>query len=175
VNLYYQNIRYIGGITKPPVFFENVWNQLHPANFRILLVEGAPAESVGGIGFFAYGQKIHLAYFGIDRDTHSTKYSLLPLLCWHSIKWAEENNFRYVCFGSTPAYPKTPAEILNYSQKMMFGGLFLNQETVFIPYDLRARAIVSFRKGTSRPLKMIKNALPLSLQKSIEKRAHIVF
>jgi len=106
---------------------------------------------------------------------HGT-YTFYPLdLNWNAIKWAEENGFRYVCFGSTPAHPKSAREKANYSQKVMFGGSFLQQETVFIPFDSYAFAILSLGSKAVKAWKAIRNALPEKLQRTMKRRLYGIF
>jgi hypothetical protein len=134
--LYRQNMKHIDAIARPFTFFENMWDLLFPENFNILLIE--KSKAVGGIAFFIYNGKIYLTFMGIDRESLSSKYRVAPLLYWSAIKWAAENGLRYVCFGSTAARPKTAAEKTSYSQKMMFGGSFVSQEMMLIPFSTRA-------------------------------------
>jgi hypothetical protein len=129
-------MKHFNAIARPFTFFENMWDLLFPENFNILLVE--KNKAVGGIAFFEYLGKVYLTFMGIDRESLSSKYRVAPLLYWSAIKWTAENGLRYVCFGSTSARPKTAAEKTNYSQKMMFGGSFVSQEIILIPFSTRA-------------------------------------
>jgi hypothetical protein len=100
---------------------------------------------------------------------------MFPYLDWNAIKWAEQNGFRYVCFGSTPAHPKRPHEIANYSQKVQFGATFLQQETVFIPFDLYASAFLLFGTKAVGTWSAVRNVLPIKLQRSMETRLRGIF
>jgi hypothetical protein len=177
LTLYYQSMRHIGELGRPYAFFENVWNLLYPENFNILLIERSKTvgrEAVGGVSFFKYGETIYPTYLGIDRESmHS--YSLAPFCIWNAIKWAEENAFRYVCLGSTPAYPKSAREITNYSQKVMFGGSFLQQKTVFIPFNFHALALLLFGSKAIKVWKAMRDVLPPKLQKTIERETGDLF
>lgn len=106
----------------------------------------------------------------MDKDLLSARHSVSPYLCWNAIKWAEENGFRYVCFGSTPAHPKSARESANYSQKVMFGGPFLQQETLFIPFDFYAFPILLLAPKAIKAWKAMRDVLPLRLSQKIESR-----
>lgn len=173
LTLYHSNMKHIGAPVFPLKFFENVWDLLYPENFNILLVE--KRKTVGGLAFFKYGERIYLSYLGMDRDSLSSRYSMAPFLYWNSIKWAEDNGFRYVCFGSTPAYPKSTHEMANYSQKVIFGASFLQQETVFVPFDFYAFAFLLFGSKAISAWKAVRNVLPAKLQRSMESRLRGIF
>lgn len=170
LTLYYQNMKHIGALAKPSTFFENVWNLLYPENFRILLVE--KSKTLGGAAFFKYGETIYLTYFGMDREwlshQRASRYSIQPFVCWNTIKWAEENGFRYICLGSTPAHPKSASEKRNYSLKVKFGGSFLPQEIIFIPFNSYARSVLLFGSKAIKTWITIRNILPRKLQNTIE-------
>lgn len=171
--LYYQNMRHIGTPGYASTFFENVWNLLHPENFSILLAE--KREPIGGIAVFKYGQKIYGAYVGMDRTSLSARYSVFPFLGWEAIRWAEENGYTRFCFGSTPALPESVSAIANYSQKVAFGGSFLQQETLMIPFDFRTFAIFLLRSKTVKAQKAVKSILPSRFQKAIARMIGGVF
>ena len=173
LTLYYNNMKHIGAPAHPLTFFENVWDLLYPENFNILLVE--KRKTVGGLAFFKYGERIYLTYLGMDRESLSSRYSMAPFLLWNSIKWAEGNGFRYVCFGPTSAHPKSRHERANRSQKVMFGASFLQQEIVFIPFDFYAFAILLFGSKAVSAWRAMRNALPPKLQKKIESRVQGIF
>jgi len=173
LTLYYSNMRHIGAPPRPYTFFENVWSLLYPENFNILLAE--KKKTVGGLGFFKYGETIYLTYVGMDRESLSARYSISPYLDWNAIKWAEENGFRYVCFGSTPAHPKSARERANYSRKVMFGGSFSQQETVFIPFDLYAFTTLLLGSKAINSWKAMREILPTRLQQTIESRLRGIF
>lgn len=173
LTLYYSNMKHIGTRPHAPTFFANVWGLLYPENFNILLVE--KRKTVGGLGFFKYGERIYLTYMGMDRESLSSRYSMAPFLFWNSIKWAEEKGFRYVCFGSTPAHPKSTRERANYSQKVVFGASFLQQETVFIPFNFYAFAIFLFGSKAISAWKVMRNALPAKMQQTTESRLRGIF
>jgi hypothetical protein len=167
LTLYYKSMKYIGAIGKPPAFFMNAWNLLHPGNFDILLVE-KKSNAVGGEAFFKYGDTIYLAYTGIDRDSVTSKYSVQPFLYMSLVRWAEEHGFRHVCFGSTTAHPRSPNEITNYSQKMMFGGSFLPQEMIFVPFTSYACAVLLFGSKAIKTWVNARKGMPRKLQNTIE-------
>ena len=173
LTLYYQNMKYIGGRARPYMFFENVWNLLYPENFGILVVE--KRRMVGGLAFFKHHQTIYLTFLGMDRKLLSSRYTVAPALYWSAIKWAEKNSFRYVCFGSTPSHPKSARQRTNYSQKVMFGGSFLQQETIFVPFDFYASAILLLGSKTIMAWKMMRKALPAKLQQTMESRFRGIF
>lgn len=161
--VYYENMKNIRASSYPTLFFENIWRFLYPENFSILLCE--KEETVGGLAFFKYGQKIYLTYTGFHRELLSSRHSIIPYLLWQSIKWAEEKGFRHICFGGTPADPRSS----NYSQKAMFGASFLQQEIASIPFDLRAK---SFLLAVDK-LRLFSRALPLRLKKEARVRLGI--
>lgn len=171
--VYYSSLKHIGAPARPYTLFENVWSLLYPENFNILLVE--KKKTVGGQAFFKHGQRIYLTYVGMDRKSLKSRYKIHPYLYWKSIKWAEENGFRYICFGSTPAHPKSIRERKNYSQKVMFGGSFLQQETVFIPFDFYAFATLFLGSRAIKAWKMMRNVLPAKLQQTMESRLRGIF
>jgi len=156
--IYYRNMKHIGAPSYPPAFFENIWSTLYPENFNILLCE--KDKTVGGIAFFKYGQRIYLAYSGFRRELLLSRYQIMPYLYWRSIRWAEENKFTYVCFGGTPSYPKS----VNYSQKIMFGASFLQQETVSVPFDLSTFAFLIAKKK----LYAFTKTLPLDYKRRVK-------
>lgn len=173
LTLYYSNMKHINARALPLKFFENMWRILYPENFRILLVEKNPA--VGGLAFFNYNQSVYLAYLGIDRESLASRYNVAYYLFWNSIKWAERNGFRYVCFGSTPAHPKSVQEMANHFQKRNFGASFLQQEIAFIPFNCLAFASLLFGSKAISAWKAARNFLPAKLQQSMESRLRGIF
>lgn len=171
--VYYSNMKHISASAFPIKFFENMWSILYPENFNILLVE--KRNTVGGLAFFKYGERIYLTYYGFDRESLAARYSMVPYLNWNAIKWAERNGFRHVCFGSTPARPKSAHEIANYSQKVQFGASFLQQEIVFIPFDFYAFAFLLFGSKAVSTWSAVRNRLPAKLQRSMETRLRGIF
>jgi hypothetical protein len=173
LNVYYSNMQYIGASAFPIRFFENLWSLLYPQNFNILLAE--KESTVGGLAFFSYGEKVYLTYLGISREMLTSSYSMFPYLSWNATKWAERNGFRYVCFGTTPAHPKSAHEMANYSQKVKFGASFLQQETVFIPFDFYASAFLLFGSKAVSTWSAVRNRLPAKLQRSMETKLRGIF
>jgi hypothetical protein len=172
---YNQSMKHIGAEAYRPNFFENVWSMLHPEHFHILILESR--DVAGGLGFYTYCDSIYLTYLGIDRTLLSTlgrAYSVAPFLYWESIKWAEENGYNQVWFGSTPTFPKTESEKANYSQKVIFGGSFQLQETVSIPFTVGALAILMLRAGLMEQWKALKPMMPSKLLNTIRNRFNIL-
>jgi len=151
---YYKNMEHINAPTFPIKFFKNIWNMLYPENFNVLLVE--KKEIVGGIAFFKYMKRIYLTYLGIDRETLSSRYRIAPYMFWKAIKWAEENGFRYVSLGATPSDPRS----IYYSQKMMFGGSFLQQESVHVSFAHNGSAFLSAILKAMRVWETLKTVMP---------------
>jgi hypothetical protein len=175
-SLYCQNMKHIGARAHSSVFFDNVWKLLYPTNFNILFAEGR--ETVGGLASFKYNQTIYLTFLGINRRLISSlehAYNVAPFLYWGALEWAQENNFRYVCFGSTPAHPKSENERVNLAQKVMFGGALLQQETVFIPFDTYALAFLLFGAKALKVWKVVRTALPQTLRNTMENRFRGMF
>lgn len=151
---YYKNMEHINAPAFPIEFFKNIWNILYPENFNVLLVE--KKKTVGGVAFFKYMKRIYLTYLGIDRETLSSRYRMAPYMYWKAVKWAEENGFRYVCLGATPSDPRS----IYYSQKMMFGGSFLQQENVYVPFASNGSAFLSVMSKAMRIWGTLKNVVP---------------
>jgi hypothetical protein len=173
LSLYHQNMQYLGVPGFGPDFFENVWDILYPQNFTILFAE--MKTSLGGVAFFKYDKTIYLTYFGMDRESLQHIPAVAPFLFWKAINWAEKNGFTTVCFGSTPAQPKSMGEKANYSQKMAFGGSFQTQETIYVPFDSRSFITTLLAPKATRTWKRIRNVWPRRLQKLIEHQLGVIF
>jgi hypothetical protein len=166
LNLYYQNMQHLGASAFRPNFFENVWDHLYPRNFSILFAE--TRTPVGGVAFFKYCKTVYLTYFGMDRQSLQGMPAVAPFLFWKSIIWAERNGFTTVCFGSTPARPRTVGEKANYSQKMAFGGSFQPQETVYVPFDFPSSIILLVARKAIKAWTSMRNMCPPRVKKIIE-------
>lgn len=167
LTLYHKNLQRIGVSARSSDFFEIAWNLLHPENFEVLIAE--EKQRVGGLAFYKYCQTIYLTFLGVDRRILSPGHSITPFLYWRAIKWAEDSGFRYVCFGATPAFPQTEMEIANYSQKMMFGSQFHQQEIIVVPFDGTWRSIaLMLSSKVVESWQGTKHLLPRVLQKTIE-------
>lgn len=173
LSLYYQNMQHLGVRGYRPNFFENMWDLLYPQNLTILFAE--MKATLGGAAFFKYGKTIYLTYLGMDRESLQHTPALAPFLFWKAINWAEGNGFTTVCFGSTPAHPKTVGEKANYSQKMAFCGSFQPQETVYVPFDSHSFITLLVAPKAIRVWKSMRNAWPLRLQKVIEHQFGSIF
>lgn len=163
LSTYYKNMEHINAPAFPVNFFKNIWNMLYPENFNILLVE--KGKTVGGVAFFKYMKKIYLTYLGIDRETLSSRYRIAPYLFWKSIEWAEENGFRYVSLGATPSDPQN----MYYSQKMMFGSSFLQQENVYISFASGRAAFLSAMMKAMKVWETLRNIVPEAFRKTIRR------
>jgi len=175
-SLYSQNMKHIGAQAYPAMFFDNMWNLLYPENFNILFVEGR--ETLGGLAFFRHRQTIYLTYLGLDRKLASSlsrAYNVAPFLYWSAIEWAEKHNCRYICFGSTPASPKSESERVNLSQKVMFGGSFAQQEIVFVPFNYYALTLLLLRSKITTAGKAMRHVFPQRLQRTVELRLGRLF
>jgi hypothetical protein len=176
LNLYSKNMKHIGAQAYPARFFDNMWNLLYPENFNILFVE--ERETLGCGAFFKYGQTVYLTYFGLDRELASSLPSAMNVftfLCWNQIKWAEQHDCKYVCFGSTPAHPKGENERVNLSQKVIFGGSLLQQEIVLVPFNSYASAILLFGSKIISVGKAMRSMFPRRLQRTVERRLGRLF
>lgn len=171
--LYSSSMEHIRAQPFPFKFFEVMWDLLHPENLNILLVE--KDGIVGGQANFIFDQRVNSAYFGVNRNIASTRYSIAYCLFWNTIRWAEKNGYRYVSLGTTPAKPKSTHEIVNYKQKEKFGFSLHQQKINFIPYDMRARVFLSFGVKAIQTWSTVRNRLPAKLQHSIEKNFRGMF
>jgi hypothetical protein len=160
---YYKNMEHIKAPTFSIKFFENVWNMLYPENFNVLLVE--KRRTVGGIAFFKYMKSIYLTYLGIDREALSSRYRITPYVFWKAIKWAEEDGFRYVSLGATPSNPRSTY----YSQKIMFGGSFLQQENVYVLFASSRSVFLLTMLKAMKLWNNLRNVVPEALRKALRR------
>ena len=113
-------------------YFKNIWKLNTTNNFNIFIVERAETP-VGAGGFFVdkEHQIIYWNYLGYDYEYPQllNRYNIFYYLGWKQIEWAEENNFQYLDFGSTPADEKTA----NHSLKNDLGAVF-NQDYILYTY-----------------------------------------
>jgi len=162
-NLYLSNTRYLKIPGYSYNFFHNIWDILFPKNFHIMLLE--KEKCVGGLAQFKYGQGIYGGYVAMDRKWKWGRYSMMPYMLWKLIRWAEENGFRYVSLGLTPAYKRNPY----YIQKIRFGATFLQQEKVFIPFGFNASVFISVGAKAISVWRIIKKSLPVSFKSLLER------
>jgi len=160
---YYKNMEHINEPAFPIDFFKNIWNMLYPENFNGFLVERN--KTVGGNAFFKYMKRIYLTYLGIDRGALSSRYRMAPYMFWKAIKWAEENGFRYVCLGATPSDPRS----IYYSQKMMFGGSFLQQENLYVPFVSSRSVFLPTMLKALRIWGTLKNVVPEAFRQTMRR------
>lgn len=160
---YYKNMEHINAPAFPLKFFENIWNMIYPENFNILLAE--KNNTVGGIAFFKYMNRIYLDYLGIDREALSSRYRIAPYMYWKAIKWAEENGFRYVCLGATPSDPRNTY----HSQKTMFGGSFFQQENVYVSFASNRSAFPLAMLKAMRVWETLRNVSPEAFRKTLKR------
>ena len=158
-NLYHCNMKHIHARAHPYSFFENMWNQLFPENFLVLLVE--EKKVIGGSASFKYGQKIYETYAAINRHwSNIRRYSVQPYVSWKLIKWAEENGFRYLSLGGTPSDPVEEY----HSQKIDVGGSFVQQERISIPFSYNAQFFLFGLKQVTSMWRTIGSYLPASFK-----------
>jgi len=163
-DLYYKNMKYIGASPYPYKFIENMWDILYPENLRIWLLE--QDRRIAGDLFFKDGQKSYAAYVGLDRKHVRLVHEAINYLIWKEIQKAEEEGRRYVSLGGTPSDPENPY----YVQKMIFGGSFYQQETVWCPLSSTGRIILQTRAKTISAWKTIRDFLPTDFKRILEEK-----
>jgi hypothetical protein len=163
-DLYYENMKYIGGSLYPYEFMENMWKILYPDNLRIWLV--GKEKRIGGIAVFKYGQKTYWVYAGIDRSQNYSQYSVVPYLLWKEIKTAEEEGYRYISLGATSSDPRNP----KYLQKMSLGGSFHQQKVLWHPFSFTGRILLQTRANVISFWKTTRNFLPHNLKRFLESK-----
>lgn len=126
--LYYKNMNRIGGRPYPFDFFESVWDSLYRDHFDIILTRRAQ-QCIGALAFFTYSahQTIYQTFIGLDRSVGTQYY----YLSWGLFKWAEEEGYRYVSFGSTPSDPHEVHHLL----KSKLGAEFNQDYIVYVPFN----------------------------------------
>ena len=164
--LYAQNMKYIGASPFSYEFMENAWNLLYPDKLRVWLA--GKNKIIAGIAVLKYGQGTYVSYTGIDRKLSHT-YSVNPYLVWHEIKKAEEEGCQLVSLGSTSSNPRET----HHLQKIELGGLFRKQTTVWYPFNFVGQSLLLCRIKTVNAWKNIRDFLPQSLKRGLEKRLSI--
>lgn len=161
-DLYYSNMKYIGGAPHPYSFFRLLWDKLYPEYFNIILTAGN-GKYIGGEGFFLFPPKktVYQIYIGLDRKVE-TQYRTYFYLSWGLIKWCEQNGYRVVSFGGTPSDPMST----NYVQKSKFGGQFNQDYVICLPFD-RSRFLV--REAALKLGRFIHKGLPSALKSRVQK------
>jgi len=161
-DLYYRNMSYIGGAAHPYSFFRKLWDELYPDYFNIILTVGS-GKCIGGEGFFIYPPKktAYQIYIGLDRNV-GTQYRTYFYLSWGLAKWCEENGFKVVSFGGTPADTSST----NYSQKSKFGASFNQDYVLCLPFD-RKRFLA--REVAIKLGRLIQGRLPPTLRSKVQK------
>ena len=155
--LYRDNIEYIGGSLFHFDFFRNIRNMLFPDNFNILLAENDKG-SVGTIGFFVHrdSDTVFLTFLGLDRELKNTFHTSYYMY-WRALLWAEENGFRHVSFGSTPADPND----VHYHIKAKFGVEFNKNYIVCLAFK---KGLFSMRGGAVKLWRIIGPWLPRGIR-----------
>ncbi len=161
-DLYYRNMKYIGGAPHPYSFFRQLWDELYPEYFNLILTVG-DGRCIGGEGFFLFPPRrtVYQIYIGLDREVE-TQYRTYFYLSWGLIKWCEQNGFKIVSFGGTPADTKST----NYVQKSRFGGQFNQDYVVCLPFD-RGRFLV--REVALKMGRAVQKRLPPALKSKLQK------
>jgi hypothetical protein len=157
--LYCQNMRYISVSPYSYEFMENAWSLLHPQNLRIWLV--GKDKPVGGIAVFKDERRTYWAYAGLHRGRDSNRHSIIPYALWKEIERAEEEGYTRVSLGGTPTDPQSPY----YTQKMGLGGIFIQQEMVYLPLSPIGRILLQGRAKLSPAWNMIIRHLPKHLKR----------
>ena len=160
--LYQCNMNYIGGAPHPYSFFRQLWEELHPDYFNILLTIGN-GRCIGGEAFFIYSPRkaAYQTFIGLDRNVE-TQYRTYFYLSWGLIKWCAKNGLQVVSLGGTPADPSSS----NYSQKSKFGANFNQDYVVCLPFDhnrFLAREI-ALKLGRA-----VQNRLPASMKSRMQR------
>lgn len=161
-NLYYKNLCHIGALLHSFGFFENLYGVLYPNNFNILLAKDRE-RYIGALGFFIYRERktIYLEFLGLEREIEN-RFHTSYYLYWEAIKWAIENGFRYISFGSTPANPNS----IYHSTKIKFGASFNQDYSVFIPYN---RKVFLLRENIVKLSRAVAIRLPRGLRRRLLK------
>jgi hypothetical protein len=156
-DIYQENMAYLGGVTYPLTFFENLFDLLTPGSCNILLI-ARDQECIAGWTFFAYEptKTIYVNYMGLRR----TVYTVFDCLTWELSKWAEAKSYRYINLGSTPS---DPVEI-HYRQKFKTGAAFRQDYIVILPLN-RIRFLS--RELTANFGKRIITRLPKPVQQKV--------
>lgn len=161
--LYAENLEHIKATPFPYTFFENAWKKSDNSGFKVLLAENGGFR--GGVGFFVYKEKssIYLNYAAIDRRSAGAKFHMMVYLFWEAVKWASERNIRYVHFGTTPNNPNSTY----YRQKTGFGGTFIPQYRLTIPYNY---ALFKLGEKTTSIWNRIRDKMSPKIRSMIERR-----
>ena len=161
-DLYFQNVKSIGGIALPYTFFNKMFLLLYPHHFNFLLtVRGE--QCIGAEVFFIYGPKntIYQSYVGLDKRM-GARYHLYNYLGWGLIQWAEKNGFDHVSFGGTPSDPNSP----QYSEKKDLAADFNQHYFLFLPFNKRNYWIFESEVKLGRKVKKL---LPEKLRQALLK------
>lgn len=161
--LYWENLEFIKATPFPYRFFLNAWDSFHPGRFVILLAEKVRFR--GGIGFFVQEDKraVFANYAAIERTSLGTKFHMMEYLFWEAIKWAKRRNLRFFHFGTTPSDPTS----FYYRQKMGFGGVFVPQYRILIPYNYE---LFKLREAAVLIWDRIREKIPVTLRLSLERK-----
>jgi hypothetical protein len=161
--LYSENMKFIGASPFSYSFMEKAWDLLHPENMRIWLL--GKNQRIAATANFKYGQGTYGAYVGMDRKS-CRKYPIMPYLILKEINKAEEEGRKVVSLGSTPNDPRER----HYLQKREIGGSFRKQTTVWVPSNSTGHFLVLSRNKTINTWKKMRNFLPQSFKRGLEKR-----
>lgn len=125
--LYSKNLLRIGGFPHSYKFMENLWDDLHPENLRLWMVE--KGQKYAGAINFKYGKKTFCTYVGYDKELCS-KYTILRYLQWKEIELGEKEGCNCFSLGLTPSNPYD----IHFIEKTRVGATFY--ETPVIRYPL---------------------------------------
>jgi serine/alanine adding enzyme len=151
--LYALNMKKRGLPPCPYAAFKNIFDSFYPARFNILLTEKEGRCFGAGI-FFIYPEKNTLYGWNIGMDKSvGGRYKIQSKIYWEWIKYAHENGYRYLNYGSTPSDPSSKV----HSLKKDFGAEFIQDYTINLPSN---KKIFFVREGIVRAGRSIKNSLP---------------
>ena len=131
--LHGMNLIRLGSPVRPASFYTDLWEIMNPEFFQIANISLNDKVVCSG-GFFTFRptRTVHLSYIGYDHEQLRNRQIQL-FLDWSTLKWAWENGFKYVNFGTAPYDPSHVYQKL----KTRFGGEFVPIYAVRIPLHPR--------------------------------------
>jgi hypothetical protein len=139
----------------PYALFKNIFDLLFPERFNMLLLE--KEGRCLGVGIFFIHPENNTLYgwnIGMDKSVGG-RYKIQSKIYWEWIKYAEDNKFRCLNFGSTPSDPSSKV----YSLKKNFGAEFIQDYTLNLPSN---KKIFFVRETIIQAGRRVKNILPTS-------------
>lgn len=99
--LYLATMRRVVALSRPYLFFEQLWREIRPQGMmKLLLAEkavGGADQMVAGSIFLSFGSTVHYAFTGCNALAFATHAN--DLLQWEAIHSAAQEGFRYYDFG----------------------------------------------------------------------------